>query len=308
MDLMQNKDVLVSIGLPTYKCESRIRGVLDALLGQDYRNIEIIISDDASPDQGYKIIEEYATKDNRIRIYNQKKNIGYLRNFELVLKEARGEYFFWAADDDMWEPNFVSVLKDILDKNLDYALAMPSMKQVFADGQVYKNVFFEGWKDLTKLNHLQVFQMAVKKNPPIEFLYYGLWRMDALKKMMFNEYFDGFPNTIAHDKTLMYEASLSYRFYTIPDVLWYKTVHREVFFERYSTDSKKMFLDKKGYFKFVWGAIKRLTLSPNIPFSQKILLPYCFTLLIWYEKKNLLKELFPKLFWSLYKIFGKNKV
>jgi len=143
MDPELNKDILVSIGLPTYKCESRIRRVLDALLGQDYKNIEIIISDDASPDQGYKIIEEYATKDNRIRVYNQEKNIGYLRNFELVLKKAKGKYFFWAADDDLWESNFISTLKDILAKNLDYSLAMPSMKQVFADGQIYKNVFFK---------------------------------------------------------------------------------------------------------------------------------------------------------------------
>src|SRR3989344_5556782 len=257
---------LVSIGLPTYKCEARIRGVMDALLRQDYKNIEIIISDDASPDDGFKIIEEYAKGDHRIRAIKQEKNIGYLRNFELVLREAKGKYFFWAADDDMWELNFVSTLKDILDKNLDYELAMPSMKQVFADGQVYKNVFFEGNKNLTNLTCLAIFKMAIRKNPPIEFLYYGLWRTDALKKLMFNKFFNGFPNTIAHDKTLMYEASLSYRFYTIPDVLWYKTVHREVFFERYSTDSKKMFLDTKGYWKFVWGAIKRLILSPNIPF------------------------------------------
>lgn len=287
---------LVSIGLPTYKCESRIRKILDVLLGQDYQNIELIISDDASPDEGYKIIEEYAQKDKRIKFFRQLKNIGYLRNFELVLKEAKGEYFMWAADDDNWEKNFVSVLKNILDKNTKYELAMPSMKQVFSDGEVYKNVFFENNKNLTNLSYLQIFKMAIKKNPPIEFLYYGLWRTEALKKLMFNKYFNGFPSTIAHDKTLMYEASLSYRFYTIPEVLWYKTVHRQVFFERYSTDSKKMFQDAKGHWKFVWGAIQRLTLSPNIPLSQKLFLPYFIFAIIWGEKKDLLRELSPRLF------------
>ena len=297
------KEVLVSIGLPTYKCEPRIRGVLDALLGQTYQNLEIIISDDASSDNGIQICQEYALKDKRIKAIKQGKNIGYLRNFELVLREAKGEYFFWAADDDMWESNFVSTLKDILDKNLDYALAMPSMKQVFADGQVYKNVFFEGSKNLTRLSYLEIFKMAIRKNPPIEFLYYGLWRTDALKKLMFNKFFDGFPNTIAHDKTLMYEASLSYHFYITSDVLWYKTVHREVFFERYSTDSKKMFLDAKGYWKFVWGAIKRLTFSPNISHQRKLLLPYFIFLIVWSEKKNLFRELSPTFYHFLRKTF-----
>lgn len=293
---------LVSIGLPTYKCETRIRKVLGALLGQDYKDIELIISDDASPDEGYKIIEEYAKKDKRIKFFHQTKNIGYLRNFELVLREAKGEYFMWAADDDDWKKNFISTLKDVLDKNTKYELAMSSMKQVFSNGELYKNVFFDSEKNLTDLSFLQIFKMAIKKNLPIEFLYYGLWRTTALKKLMFNKYFNGFPNTIAHDKTLMYEASLSYRFYTIPQVLWFKTVHRQVFFERYSVDSKKMFLDVKGYWKFVWGAIKRLTLSPNVPFSRKFFLPYFLFAIIWAEKKNLLRELSPNLFSVLHRI------
>ena len=136
MSQVNNSQVLVSIGLPTYKCEPRIKGVLEALLNQSYQNLEIIISDDASHDQGFQICEEYAKKDERIRAIKQPKNIGYLRNFELVLKEAKGEYFFRAAYDDIWDSNFVSTLKSILDKNLDYGLSMPSMRQLFPDGQV----------------------------------------------------------------------------------------------------------------------------------------------------------------------------
>lgn len=301
---MDSQNVLISIGLPTYKCESRIQKVLEALLGQDYHSIELIISDDASPDNGYKIIEETVKKDKRIKFFRQAKNIGYLRNFELVLKEAKGEYFMWAADDDNWEKNFITTLKEILDKNPDYAMAMPSMRQVYNDGQVYKEIIFSGLKNLTKMTHLEVFKTALKKNPPVEFLYYGLWRTKILKNLVFfTKDGNGFYNTIAHDKILIHEAALSYHFYTIPDILWYKTVHREVFFERYSVDSKKMFLDSKGYWKYVFGDLKRLILSPNIPPTRKLILPYFISAILWAEKKDLLHELSPRLFEMLRRLF-----
>lgn len=297
-----NKDCLVSIGLPTYKCEQRIRRVLNDLLAQDYKNIELIISDDASPDRGFEIINEYARKNSKIEFYRQQKNIGYLRNFELVLKKARGKYFMWAADDDFWEHNFISRLKYILDNNPEYGMAMPSMQQVYEDGYVHKEIIFKDDKDLTNMSNVKVFKAAISKRPPVEFLYYGLWHTDVLKKLVFNDVFNGFLDTIAHDKILMYESSLSIKHYTIPQILWRKTIYRQKYYERYSDSGKKMFLDSKGYFRFVIGAINRLTFSKSIPFLRKTLLPYFIFMIFWSEKKNLLKEFLPRLYLAIHKI------
>lgn len=304
---MEDQTPLVSIGLPTWKCEKRIRGILDALLGQDYQNIEVIVSDDASPDEGYKIIEEYAARDKRVTFFHQQKNIGYLRNFELVLKKAKGKYFFWAADDDLWEKTFLSALKSVLDAHPQYGLAMPSMKLVYDDGEVKERVVLTGAYDLTHKGSVAIFNAALYKHPPVHFFYYGLWKTDALKNLVFwkgRREAEGFYSTIAHDKTLLWEAALSFPIYTIPDVLWHKTIYRETYYERYSPDSKKMFLSKKGYLRFVALSIKRLTLSPNVPFYKKLLMPYLAGAIIWSEKKNLLKEVFPQTYYALYKMLG----
>ena len=106
---MKNKIPLVSIGIPVYNGEEFLRQTLDSLLSQSYKNLELIISDNTSVDGTRKICEEYIAKekDKRIRYIRQKENLGGPNNFEFVLKEARGKYFMWASDDDVWDSRFI---------------------------------------------------------------------------------------------------------------------------------------------------------------------------------------------------------
>lgn len=118
------KNPLVSIGMPTYNRSFFIRESLDSLLNQTYRNFELIISDNASTDNTEAICKEYARIDKRIKYIRQEKNIGPLNNFSFVLKEARGEYFMWASDDDNWYKNFIKTLLTFLIKKDDCVVAI----------------------------------------------------------------------------------------------------------------------------------------------------------------------------------------
>jgi len=106
----------VSIGMPVYNGELFIREALDSLLVQTFTDFELIISDNGSKDATEAICKDYAEKDVRIRYIRQLENRGALANFEIVLNEAVGEYFMWAAADDRWSNLFinicVSALKD----------------------------------------------------------------------------------------------------------------------------------------------------------------------------------------------------
>ena len=101
---------LVSIGMPTWNRAHCIRESLDSLLGQTYQNIELIISDNASPDGTEEICRQYAKEDERVRYIRQKENIGVINNYNYVLRESRGDYFMWACDDDLWEKEFIRKL------------------------------------------------------------------------------------------------------------------------------------------------------------------------------------------------------
>src|SRR4051794_8907500 len=91
---------LVSIGIPAYQRESYIGRALQSALSQDYKNIEILVSDNASTDKTAEIIQELAKKNPRIRFHRQSENIGLTKNFNFVLNEAKGEFFLWLGDDD----------------------------------------------------------------------------------------------------------------------------------------------------------------------------------------------------------------
>lgn len=92
----------VSIGLPIYNAEPFLEEALRSLLGQSFRDFELIISDNASTDGTAAICERHAQSDPRIRYVRQSENLGAIGNFRYVLEQARGRWFMWAAGDDFW--------------------------------------------------------------------------------------------------------------------------------------------------------------------------------------------------------------
>lgn len=107
--MIQNK-ITVSIGMPVFNDKLYLNQSLGSLLQQTYSNFELIISDDGSTDGSEDICREYAQKDNRIVYIRQNKTLGISKNMEFLLKKARGEYFMWAADDDLWNKEFIERL------------------------------------------------------------------------------------------------------------------------------------------------------------------------------------------------------
>ena len=115
------KQPLTSIGLPVYHRPALLRQALECLTTQSYRNLEIIISDDKSPDdQTRRVVQEFMEKDPRIRYYRQENNLGPVANHKFVHGKATGTYFFWASEDDMWEKEFIMTGVQTLSKNPRY--------------------------------------------------------------------------------------------------------------------------------------------------------------------------------------------
>lgn len=120
----------VSIGMPVYNGEKFLREALDSLLSQTYQNFELIISDNASTDETERICLEYAQKDSRIRYIRQLINNGPIANFQFVLDKAEGEYFMWAAHDDIWDSSFIEAGVDALLANTANVAAFGRVRYV----------------------------------------------------------------------------------------------------------------------------------------------------------------------------------
>ncbi len=114
-------DALISIIVPVYKVEPYIRQCVDSILAQTYRNLEIILIDDGSPDNCPQICDEYAQKDLRVHVIHQ-ENGGQAKARNAALDIFRGDYVGFVDSDDWIEPNmFEKMLAEIQKQNLDAA-------------------------------------------------------------------------------------------------------------------------------------------------------------------------------------------
>ena len=108
--------------MTTYNVEKYLPLAIESMLAQDYPDFEIVVCDNLSTDSTWDILESYARKDERIRVYRNPENLGEAGNFrggEL----AKGELFRLAAHDDLAAPTLISRCVEALDAHPEAILA-----------------------------------------------------------------------------------------------------------------------------------------------------------------------------------------
>ena len=114
----------VSVIIPVYNVEKYLRECLDSVANQTVKDIEIICVNDCSTDTSLKILEEYASRDSRIKILSNVQNIhaGLSRNKGISC--ANGQYIYFMDADDFLELNAFEKVIEILDQNYDIDFCM----------------------------------------------------------------------------------------------------------------------------------------------------------------------------------------
>jgi len=164
---------LVSIGMPVYNGEEYISQAIDSLLAQTHTNFELIISDNASTDSTWKYCQQYNAMDDRIRLYQNEKNLG-VYNFDRVLELSSGKYFMWAAHDDIWNKNFISELLYLLEDTPSAVLAACRTEKITYDNTTIKlGPQFLNTIDMSRADRLNYF---TKHNT--SWLFYGLYKIE----------------------------------------------------------------------------------------------------------------------------------
>ncbi len=107
----------ISIIIPVYNSEKYLKQCLDSILCQSYKNLEIVLVDDGSKDSSLKICNEYAKKDDRVKVFS-KKNGGTSSARNYGLKQVTGDYIIFVDNDDyILEENSFSNLATLLEKS-----------------------------------------------------------------------------------------------------------------------------------------------------------------------------------------------
>lgn len=205
----------LTVGLPTYNRACYLRGTLDSVLAQTYTDFELIISDNASTDATEQIAREYAERDPRIRYVRHPRNLGSAFNHTYVIRKARGEFFKWVSDDDLYAPDLFEQCVRALDAHPEIPLAHAWTTSIDGDGVLIEKV---------------PYVMDTGSGSPSErlrsLLYteggddiYGVIRTQILRSM------PDVGSFYHSDRTFVAELALHGPFHNYPDHLFYRREH-----------------------------------------------------------------------------------
>jgi abequosyltransferase len=113
----KDKNIKLSVAIPTYNGSKDIREALDSIISQlnDIREeVEIVVSDNASTDETPEIMREYQGKYPFIKYFRNDENLGADRNFDLAVRRSRGEYVWLFCDDDKLKTGAMKKVLNVL--------------------------------------------------------------------------------------------------------------------------------------------------------------------------------------------------
>jgi glycosyltransferase involved in cell wall biosynthesis len=142
-----------SFVLPAYKAKY-FKEAIDSILNQTYVNFELVIVNDASPEDLDSIVDSY--EDKRIRYYKNEQNVGgkdLVAQWNHSITYARGKYLILASDDDVYSPLYLEKMDALVDKYPNVNVFRPRVKRINNKGDIVR---IEGYQPeyLTKLEYL----------------------------------------------------------------------------------------------------------------------------------------------------------
>jgi glycosyltransferase involved in cell wall biosynthesis len=215
---MKGNSPRVSIGVPVYNGENYLQEALDSLLNQTYEDFEIILSDNASTDKTREIAESFAARDPRIRYFRNEENLGAARNYNLVFELARGDYFKWAAHDDLCGPELLEQCVSVLDGDPSIVLCYPKTKEINDYGEVTKK--FPDEPDISMSSASKRYYQCVCVAHP-QVAVFGLIRRSALEQTRLIGYYS------SSDRVLLGELALIGKFHEVPEYMFFMRNHAQ---------------------------------------------------------------------------------
>ena len=130
----RSQSPLISVIIPTYNRPHYLKQAIASVVQQTYTNIEIVVSDDCSPEHPQPMIDAF--QDARIRLRRNPTNLGIGLNATYAFKEAQGKYVASLNDDDVWQPDFLAKLVPPLEADPELALAFCDYSIIDAEGVI----------------------------------------------------------------------------------------------------------------------------------------------------------------------------
>ena len=201
---------LVTIGICTYNSSKYITETLDSCVKQTYKDIELILSDDASKDDTLEKVEDWLSSNNnrsrfkRVKVIQVETNTGLPANANRVLAEANGCWIKYIGADDV-------LLPDCIGLNVEHVKNNPEVKVLFSKLDIYNNDFNEG-------NFLYTTPSVINEK---SILWNGRNAEDQYKMLLVSDRIHFTPTVFLHTDTLKSFGGFDVKFKLLEDYpLW----------------------------------------------------------------------------------------
>ena len=210
---------LVSVGIPVFNEKKHIAEILNSIKTQSYPFLDIIVSDNASNDGTWGIIQEFSQSDSRFRIFKQDDNKGAAFNFKFVLDQARGEYFIWAGAHDKWDQNLIEECIEEMQKKPGLVLCFPQTRWIDNEGKIINNDYeaVNTGSCLSPASRILTFFKQTNRCNAI----YGLHERNILLSTL------PWPDTVGSDFFILMKIAEYGNICSVKKTSWYRRVVRQ---------------------------------------------------------------------------------
>jgi glycosyltransferase involved in cell wall biosynthesis len=216
----------VSIGVPVYNGENYLAEAIESILAQSYTNFELIICDNCSTDNTQEICEGYVSRDRRINYSRNEHNLGAIPNFNRTFSLSTGEYFKWAAHDDVLMEDYLKGCVDALEENPTAVLCQSLIQYIDRNGENIE--IYDSQLSGTEALQASTRFAAVTLLPHPCNEIFGLFRRQALMRRNPMDAFHG------ADRALLAELALYGRFIQLPKPLLKMRLHLSRYTESFT--------------------------------------------------------------------------
>lgn len=171
---------LISVIVPIYKVEQYLEKCIHSIIIQTYKNLEIILVDDGSPDNCPKMCDEYGSKDSRIKVIH-KLNGGLSDARNAGLDIAKGEYIVFVDSDDYIHPEMVSILYNVIVKT-EANIVQCNFRKVKDNEYVDTN---SNNYEISTFNTEQALESLIKENPLKQVVWNKLYKKEIFNELRF---------------------------------------------------------------------------------------------------------------------------
>lgn len=146
---------LVSVIIATYNQEAIVHETIESVLNQTYKNLEIIISDDASTDKTQYILKKYSNFDPRIKLFLHSKNQGITANYNFATAQSTGEFIAFFSGDDIMFPEKIKKQMELMQSNHEISFCHHAVRILEAEtGNITKTVTAAYPNNETTIHHI----------------------------------------------------------------------------------------------------------------------------------------------------------